>query len=788
MVEVEIDGRKVEVAEGSMLMHAANKLDIYIPHFCYHRKLSIAANCRMCLVEVEKAPKPLPACATPVTPGMKAHTRSDKAIKAQQSVMEFLLINHPLDCPICDQGGECQLQDLAVGYGGSSSQYREEKRVVFHKNIGPLVAAEEMSRCIQCTRCVRFGQEIAGQMELGMAGRGEHSEIMSFLGRSVESELSGNMIDICPVGALTSKPFRYTARTWELTRRRSIAPHDSLGSNLMIQVKQERVMRVLPLENPAVNEMWLSDRDRFSYEGIHSADRLLKPMLKQDGRWQEVEWADALDYAARALADVKREHGAEQIGALVSGNATVEEMWLTQGLLRGLGSDNIDFRLRQSDFTLDETRRGVPWLGMPVEDIEPLESLFIVGSFLRKDHPLLSARVRAAARTGTAVMSLHGVADDWLMPMAAQWTVAPDQWAAALIEVLVACGKIKTPSAGVLRQYSSVTPSETAQTIAEALCSGEKKAILLGNAAASHPSWGHIVRLVQAIAKLSGARHGVIGQSANQVGGYLTGCVPGQSGRKGLNARSMLADPRKAYLLLGVEPSLDCGDPVAAARALAGAATVIALTPWRSAELEAVADCLLPVGTFAETAGAFVNCEGRVQSFNGVIRPVGQARPAWKVLRVLGNQLDISGFDFDTAEEVRRAALGERAEGLQTQPTLDNTVDGEAMPPYERASLPLQRLTDVPSYFADMLVRRAESLQLTREAQVPRAWLRGDSMAALDISVGDRVRVTQDGQSIELEAARDDRLAEGVVRVSAAHPATAALARQYGAIDVERVR
>ena len=788
MVEVEIDGRKVEVAEGSMLMHAANKLDIYIPHFCYHRKLSIAANCRMCLVEVEKAPKPLPACATPVTPGMKAYTRSDKAIKAQQSVMEFLLINHPLDCPICDQGGECQLQDLAVGYGGSGSRYHEEKRVVFHKNIGPLVAAEEMSRCIQCTRCVRFGQEIAGQMELGMAGRGEHSEIMSFLGRSIDSELSGNMIDICPVGALTSKPFRYSARTWELTRRRSIAPHDSLGSNLMIQVKQDRVMRVLPLENPSVNEMWLSDRDRFSYEGIHSQDRLTKPMLKQDGRWIEVEWAEALEYAARALLDIKREYGAEHIGGLVSGNATVEEMWLAQGLLRGLGSDNIDFRLRQTDFSLDQSRAGVPWLGMQIEEVDSLDSLFVIGSFLRKDHPLLSARVRGAARSGTAVMSLHGVADDWLMPMSAQWTLAPDQWAAALIEILVACSQIKAPAAGVAPQYSAVAPSETARGIADALCSGEKSAVLLGNSAVNHPAYGQLARLVQQIARVSGAKQGVIGDSANTVGGYLTACLPGQAGGDGLNARSMLSDPRKAYLLLGVEPTLDCGDPVAAAAALGQAATVIALTPWRSADLEAVADCLLPIGTFAETSGTFVNCEGRIQPFNGVIRPVGQARPGWKVLRVLGNQLGLSGFDQDSAEEVRRAAIGEQPDGMQTQPALDNTIEGEALPPYERSSLPLQRLADVPSYAADMLVRRAESLQLTREAKAPVAWLRGDALSQLGAKVGDRLRLTQDGQAIELEAARDDRLAQGVVRVSAAHPSTAALARQFGAIEVERVQ
>ncbi len=418
MVEVEIDGRKVEVLEGSMLMQAANQLGIYVPHFCYHKKLSIAANCRMCLVEVEKAPKPLPACATPVSPGMKAFTRSEKAIRAQQGVMEFLLINHPLDCPICDQGGECQLQDLAVGYGASASTYVEEKRVVFRKNLGPLVAADEMTRCIQCTRCVRFGQEIGGVMELGMGGRGEHAEIMSFLGRTVDSELSGNMIDLCPVGALTSKPFRFQARTWELTRRRSVAAHDSLGSNIVVQVKQDRVMRVLPFENEAVNQCWLSDRDRFSYEGINAPDRLHAPMIKQEGVWHTVAWETALDYVAHALGDVRQAQGGEAIGMLASPQSTLEELYLAGALMRGLGSENIDFRLRQSDFSLDEARAGVPWLGQSIEEIASMDAMLLVGSFLRKDHPLLSARVRAAAKNGTKVMSLHAVAQDWLMPVA----------------------------------------------------------------------------------------------------------------------------------------------------------------------------------------------------------------------------------------------------------------------------------------------------------------------------------------------------------------------------------
>src|SRR5437868_3931393 len=404
MVEIEIDGKKVEVQEGSMVMDAANKLGSYIPHFCYHKKLSIAANCRMCLVEVEKAPKPMPACATPVSPGMKVRTKSEKAVKAQKSVMEFLLINHPLDCPICDQGGECQLQDLAVGYGASESRYKEEKRVVFHKNVGPLISMEEMTRCIHCTRCVRFGQEVAGVVELGMLGRGEHSEITTFVGKTVDSELSGNMIDLCPVGALTSKPFRYSARTWELARRKSVSPHDGLGANLVVQTKNQRVMRVLPLENEDINECWISDKDRFSYEGLNSADRLTRPLLKQGGEWMETDWQTALEYVANGLASIKRDHGADQIAALASPHSTLEELFLLGKLVRGLGSDNIDFRLRQTDFSA--ALKGTPWLGMPVADVSTLQRALVIGSSLRKDHPLLASRLRQATKKGARVAVL----------------------------------------------------------------------------------------------------------------------------------------------------------------------------------------------------------------------------------------------------------------------------------------------------------------------------------------------------------------------------------------------
>lgn len=405
MVELEIDGKKVEVPEGSMVIQAAHKADTYIPHFCYHKKLSVAANCRMCLVEVEKMPKAVPACATPVSAGMIVHTNSDKAVKAQQSVMEFLLINHPLDCPICDQGGECQLQDLAVGYGKSTSRYAEEKRVVFHKEVGPLISMEEMSRCIHCTRCVRFGQEIAGVMEFGMLGRGEHSEITTFVGKTVDSELSGNMIDLCPVGALTSKPFRYSARTWELSRRKSVSPHDSVGANLVVQVKNNRVMRVLPFENEAVNECWISDKDRFSYEGLNSEERLTKPMIKQGGEWREVDWQTALEYVARGLKGIADEHGPAALAALATAHSTVEELFLLKQLANELKTPNVDFRLRQADFSA--AAQGAPWLGMPIADLSAVDAAFVVGSFLRRDHPLFAARLRQAAKNGAKLHFLH---------------------------------------------------------------------------------------------------------------------------------------------------------------------------------------------------------------------------------------------------------------------------------------------------------------------------------------------------------------------------------------------
>ena len=649
MIEIELDGQKVEVTEGSMVMHAADKAGTYIPHFCYHKKLSIAANCRMCLVDVEKAPKPMPACATPVTQGMVVRTKSDKALKAQQGVMEFLLINHPLDCPICDQGGECQLQDLAVGYGGSSSRYTEEKRVVFQKDVGPLISMQEMSRCIHCTRCVRFGQEVSGVMELGMIHRGEHSEITTVVGDTIDSELSGNMIDICPVGALTSKPFRYSARTWELSRRKSVSPHDGTGANLIVQVKNNKVMRVVPLENEDVNECWLADRDRFSYEAVNSDQRLTAPMIKQGGEWKTVDWTTALEYVSKGLTQIKADHGAKSIGAVGSAHSTVEELHLLAKLVRGLGSENIDHRTRHADFrSAGET--GVRWLGTSIASLSTLQRVLVVGSFLRKDHPLFAQRIRQAARKGGKVHSLHALADDWLMPMASQQAVAPSGWVAALGAIAAAVAAAKGVAAP-----SAATASDEANAVAASLLSGERKAVLLGNAAAQHPQATELLALANWIGAQTGASVGYLTEAGNSVGAQLVHALPGGAG---LNASQMLSGSLRACVLLNVEPEFDAANPVVAKTALQSADMVVALTSFKDAALD-VADVLLPIAPFTETSGTFVNAEGRVQSFHGVVKPLGDTRPAWKVLRVLGNLLGLKGFDFETSEEVRSEALGD---------------------------------------------------------------------------------------------------------------------------------
>jgi NADH-quinone oxidoreductase subunit G len=704
MVEIELDGQKVEIAPGSMIMHAAEKAGTYIPHFCYHKKLSIAANCRMCLVDVEKAPKPMPACATPVTQGMIVRTKSDKAIKAQQSVMEFLLINHPLDCPICDQGGECQLQDLAVGYGGGASRYEEEKRVVFHKDVGPLISMEEMSRCIHCTRCVRFGQEVAGDMELGMSHRGEHAEIETFIGETVDSELSGNMIDICPVGALTSKPFRYSARTWELSRRKSVSPHDSTGANLIVQVKNHKVMRVVPLENEAVNECWIADRDRFSYEALDSEERLTAPMLKQGGEWKTVDWQTALEYVANGLKQVKTDHGASAIGLLASPHSTLEELALAGALVRGLGSENIDSRLRHADHANVAAAGAARWLGMPIAELSQLQRVLVVGSNLRKDHPLFAQRIRQAARHGAQVNALIDSDQDWAMARKNTLLADSKLWVRALAGIAVAVAAEKGEQAPV-----AADASEEARAIAKSLISGERKAILLGNAAAHHEKASSLLALANWIGQRTGAHVGYLTEAANTVGAQLVRALPGQGG---LNASQMLGQSLKALVLLNTEPAVDSAVGVAG---LDTAGMVVTLSPFK-ANMD-ISDVLLPIAPFSETSGSFVNAEGRLQSFHAVVRPMGEARPAWKVLRVLGNLLGLPGFDADSSQAVLAEALPGVASGAIVEASRLSNADAGA-----GAAAADQRPATVEPcvasiYQLDSLVRRATSLQLTRDAR-----------------------------------------------------------------------
>ncbi|WP_322024428.1 NADH-quinone oxidoreductase subunit NuoG [Burkholderia sp. BCC1977] len=775
MVELEIDGKKVEVPEGSMVIQAAHKADTYIPHFCYHKKLSVAANCRMCLVEVEKMPKAVPACATPVSAGMIVRTQSDKAVKAQQSVMEFLLINHPLDCPICDQGGECQLQDLAVGYGKSSSRYSEEKRVVFHKNVGPLISMEEMSRCIHCTRCVRFGQEIAGVMELGMLGRGEHSEITTFVGKTVDSELSGNMIDLCPVGALTSKPFRYSARTWELSRRKSVSPHDSVGANLVVQVKNNRVMRVLPFENEAINECWISDKDRFSYEGLNSEERLTKPMLKQGGQWIETDWQTALEYVAKGLKGIAADHGANALAMLASAHSTAEELFLVKQLANELKTPNVDFRLRQQDFSAPV--QGAPWLGMPIADLSNVDAAFVVGSFLRRDHPLFAARLRQAAKNGAKLHFLHATADDSLIPTAKRIVAAPSAWLDELAGVAAAVSQLR--GVALPDTLAGVTASPAAQAVAQSLANGERRAVLLGNAAVRHPQFAKLHAVAQWIADHTGATFGFLTEAANTVGAHVVGALPGEGG---LNAREALAQPRKGYVLLNVEPEFDTADPAQALAALNQAEMVVVMSPFRHG-LD-YADVLLPIAPFTETAGTYVNAEGSVQSFNGVVRPLGDTRPAWKVLRVLGSLLGLPNFEYETAEEVRLAALGDAgvANRLSNQASV-----APARVAAVAANGSFERLADVPIYHADALVRRAGALHLTAAAKVANAAaLPAALFDKLGLKEGDAVRVRQGERAVQLPAVRDANLAETVVRVSAATPAGAALGSLSGELVVEK--
>jgi NADH-quinone oxidoreductase subunit G len=787
-INLEIDGKPFKARKGAMIIEVADTNGIDIPRFCYHKKLSVAANCRMCMVEVEKVPKPLPACATPVSEGMKVFTRSAVATGAQKAVMEFLLINHPLDCPICDQGGECELQDLALSYGRDVSRFAENKRVVADKYIGPLIVTD-MTRCIHCTRCIRMLREIAGRMELGATGRGENMEIGTYIEGSLESELSGNVIDVCPVGALTSRPFRFKARAWELSQSASIAPHDSVGSNIFVHTRRGQVMRVVPRENEAVNEVWLSDRDRFSYEGLYAEDRLAAPMVKVNGEWQETEWDRALQAAVDGLRGVVKQHGAEQLGVLVSPVATLEEMYLAQAVARGLGTDNIDHRLRQGDFTAQDNAPLAPLLGQSLEALESIDAVLLIGSNTRKEQPLIAHRLRKAALAGARVMYVNPVDYEFNVPVQGKAVVPPSQLAAVLAGV-AAC----FPDAGagapeaVRKLIGAARPDETQRAMAQALRGADNRTVLLGNVAAAHPQFSLLTALAAVIAAASGAVLGQLPEAANSVGGWLAGALPhrGAAGsavtQSGLDARTMMEKPRKGYLLLGVEPEHDCWNASGAARALADAEFVVALTPWVGGSLKAAAHVLLPVAPFTETSGTFVNAEGRWQSFAGAAAPYRASRPGWKVLRVLGNLLELQGFEYAASEEVRDE-LHRRLDGAAVEDRRRSAPVAEA----PVAAQELERIGEAAIYATDPLVRRATALQKTPDAlAAATARMNAAQAKAAGVAGSEQVRVHQGEASAVLALRIDERVPDGCVWIPSGTAEAAALGSAFGPIRVER--
>ncbi|MEJ2621136.1 MAG: NADH-quinone oxidoreductase subunit NuoG [Candidatus Thiodiazotropha sp.] len=780
LVTIEVNGQQLQAEAGTMLIEVTDAAGINIPRFCYHKKLSVAANCRMCLVEVEKVPKPLPACATPVNDGMKVFTRSPKALAAQKGTMEFLLINHPLDCPICDQGGECELQDVAIGYGRDLSRYSEGKRVVADKNIGPLIATD-MTRCIHCTRCVRFGEEIAGIREMGATGRGEHMVIGTYIEKSVDSELSGNVIDLCPVGALTSKPFRFNARAWELTQVEAIAPHDSLGSNLNLHLRGNKVMRVHPKDNESINETWISDRDRFSYEGLYSSDRLTSPMLKKGGEWKTVSWEMALEMAASSLKEIG---DGDQIGTLLSPTSTLEELYLAQKLMRGLGCNNIDSRLRQGDFRLDANQKSVQWLGTGLAEIDQMQAALVVGGNIRKEQPILAHRLRKAALAGAKLHYLNPIRLD-LNHNGEQDVCTPSEMVGRLVAVAKAAGV--RASGGAASLLKSAKTDAFAKQAADDLKAADGAMVLLGGLAQAHPDYALLYTIAAALAKTTGAQLSILPAAANSVGAQLAGAVPHlQAGgtsaeHAGLDSVKMLKTPRKGYLLMGVEPGRDFWNGSLSMSALQSADMVVAISAFRSPELEACADILLPMAIFTETSGTYVNAEGRWQQSRGAARPQGESRPAWKILRVLGNLTDQPDFDYVDSQQIH-----DEIKQLCASSTLDNQQAELQDLEQQLNSDALLRGGDTPLYACDALVRRATALQQTLDAGSETICLHPQEAARLGLDDSDTALVKQNGNQIDLPLQLDERIPQGCVWISTGLARTSTLGQPFGEVTVEK--
>lgn len=784
---VEIDEKKLLAKPGQTIIQVADEAGIYIPRFCYHPHLSAPANCRMCLVEIEKMPKVLPACATPVAPGMKVWTRSAKTLAAQKAVMEFLLINHPLDCPICDQGGECELQDLAMGHGSSHSRYREGKRSVADQNLGPLVATE-MTRCIYCTRCVRFGQEVAGVRELGGIGRGEFTAISTYVKHALQSEVSGNIIDLCPVGALTDKTYRFTARPWELDQAPSVSAHDCLGSNLHVHSRYGKVMRVVSRENKAINETWIADRDRYSYTGLYHSDRLEEPVARIDGRWQVVDWQQAMEFAANKITETITLHGADRFGALASPNSTLEEFYLLQKIMRGLGSPHVDHRLREIDTQDQDAMPLFPGLGFGLADLETRGACLLIGSNLQREQPIAALRLRKAALKGTNVCVVNPMDYVFNFPVHAKTIVSPLQLPSSLAAIAKALGH---PQA---EEWGALTISEDERQIADTLREKPNACVLLGALAWHHPQASRIRFFAQHIANLTGARLGSMTAGANTAGGWLAGAVPhrhvggGGLNHAGLSAYDMLAKPRKGYLFLNVEPDLDCANACHAIEACKQASLIVALTPYRNPIIEAHADVVLPIAPFTETQGTFINASGEWQTFGPAALSFGASRPAWKALRVLANFLHLAGFDYETADDIAQEIKTEIAKKpLSGHPVASFQLTDVSLPKHD---MHLARIGEVPLYALDSLLRRARPLQEAQallEGEIACARLHPETAKRYGVQAGEHVLLKQHVENVALPVIIDTRVARDAVWVAGGIPETKGLGDLFGTIELGKV-
>lgn len=781
MITIEIDGKKCKTEPGKMIIEVADENEVNIPRFCYHKKLSIAANCRMCLVDVEKVGKPLPACATPVSDGMRVHTTSEKALDAQKSVMEFLLINHPLDCPICDQGGECELQDISMGYGAGISRYTEGKRSIDDENLGSLISTD-MTRCIHCTRCVRFGEEIAGVRELGGTDRGEKHRIGTYVEKALVSEVSGNVIDLCPVGALTNKPFRFTARAWELEQHESVSPHDCLGTNIFIHTRRNEVMRVVPKDNEAINETWIADRDRYSVYGLRSEDRVGKPMIKRKGKWQETDWQTALKFTEEGLKDII-DGDPHQFAAVASPNSTLEEFYLLQKLVRGLGSNNIDHRIRHMDFSDQDHMPLQPGMDFPYAELEGQQAILLVGLNIHREQPLTGLRIRKAVIHGARAMAINPMDFTYSFPVNEKMVSHPLDLPEQLGQVAKALAGNNIPE-DAKALLADVVVTDTAKSIAEQLKQADRSVIVFGTHGIHHPHAAVLRSLALLICELSGTKYMELPLGGNNAGAWLAGAVPHRdaAGKKratpGLTVFDAFNKGLKAYLLMGVEPSLDYANPQLARKALEKAQFVTVLSTFKNANMEQYADVILPIAPFTETSGTYVNVEGRWQSFNGCVQPFEEVRPGWKVLRVLGNFFELDGFDYNSTDEIRYDVkqAAHTSEKWQRQWHLPRS--------FTKANGAMYRISAWPVYRVDSMVRRSEPLQRSATNEGAVAHINGNLALTLNKKVGDTVTVEQDGGSVTLPLMIDERVPDNCAFIPAGFRETAPLGHPFGEITI----